>query len=90
MARHKNAQWSLDQQLTWDGVNVALLMDIRDELQFLNQQFSGLPCAVRALERIERIVSAARRCPKHPRYTGTRRPRVRCAACHRYYKAVWK
>jgi hypothetical protein len=38
--RHKNAQWNIrasaDNTVHWDGVQVAVLMDIRDELQTLN------------------------------------------------------
>lgn len=39
MARHKNKQWSLPegQVKTWEQAGIALLMDIRDELQQLNR-----------------------------------------------------
>ena len=90
MARHKNAWWSLGENPTWEGVQVALLMDLRDELQALNAKFSELPCAVRTLTRIERQLKLQRRCPVHPRYTGARPPSVDCRACRRYYRAVWK
>lgn len=39
MARYPNANWSLPELRceTWEQVNVAVLMDIRDELQKLNR-----------------------------------------------------
>lgn len=38
MARHKNADWSVNSPIkTWDEIQVSLLMDIRDELQELNR-----------------------------------------------------
>lgn len=37
MARHKNANWNLNDPVkSWEELNSALLMDIRDELQKLN------------------------------------------------------
>jgi hypothetical protein len=39
--RKKNVNWQLPERLvTWDQVNTALLMDIRDELQQLNSVFA--------------------------------------------------
>lgn len=38
MARHKNGNWTLNDPVkTWDEVQAALLMDIRDELKELNR-----------------------------------------------------
>lgn len=38
MARHKNANWTINEKATsWEEVNTAVLMDIRDELQTLNR-----------------------------------------------------
>lgn len=41
--RHKNGNWTLhataDDKLTWEKVQVSVLMDIRDELQTLNRVF---------------------------------------------------
>lgn len=65
--RKKNINWNVadDQGETYngmrDGVTVALLMDIRDELQTLNrllhcQNFQNLP---RTLNRIDRRLAAA-------------------------------
>lgn len=38
--RHKNTQWKIPDdnsgRVTWDGCKLAVLMDIRDELQRLN------------------------------------------------------
>lgn len=36
-SRHKNVQWIFDESPTWAQVHVAVLMDIRDELQQLNR-----------------------------------------------------
>lgn len=42
--RHKNTNWSIcrnaDDSVSWDGAQLAVLMDIRDELQQLNRVFS--------------------------------------------------
>lgn len=38
--RHKNASWTLTEQPTFEGASLAVLMDIRDELQILNRVFS--------------------------------------------------
>lgn len=38
MARHKDGNWNLgDTVKTWDEAQVAILMDIRDELKKLNR-----------------------------------------------------
>ena len=54
--RHKNANWNLNEKPDWHGVTVAVLMDIRDELQRLNhllhcQNFQGFPHAIRRIDR---------------------------------------
>jgi hypothetical protein len=37
MARHRNAEWCLKEQITdYSGASLAVLMDIRDELKSLN------------------------------------------------------
>lgn len=91
MPRLKDIEWDLPKEKTWQHVEVAVAMDLRDQLIALNQAFSGLPpCTVRLLQKIERQLRVQRRCVKHPRYTATRRPRIACAGCHRDYKAVWK
>lgn len=65
MARHANYNWNLPEGIpnsnggkshTWESIHAALLMDIRDELQKLNQllhcsNFVGIPSK---LERIAR------------------------------------
>jgi ABC-type transporter Mla MlaB component len=33
--RHKNIDWSISGAMTYDGATIAVLMDIRDELQAL-------------------------------------------------------
>ena len=43
MARHKNGDWQLPEgQVEWSQASVAVLMDVRDELQELNRM---LRCA---------------------------------------------
>lgn len=46
MGRHKNAQWNLPEPKleTWEQAGIALLMDLRDELQSMNQKLSVLQC----------------------------------------------
>ena len=65
MARYKNITWVLPDTSTWDSVHVALLMDIRDELQQLNTRLAcpallGMP---HTLHRIERNTDK-KRCSK--------------------------
>lgn len=49
MARHKGADWNIpDPVKSWEHVQTAILMDIRDELQRLNRtldcpRFQALP-----------------------------------------------
>lgn len=40
MARHENENWNLPDDVSWNVVQAALLMDIRDELQKLNAVFA--------------------------------------------------
>jgi len=60
MARHKNADWDLPKNaqngLSWSHVPVAVLMDIRDELQTLNRllgcpNFTGIPHTLNQIRR---------------------------------------
>lgn len=57
MARHKNANCPLpDRFETWEQVNTAILMDIRDELQAINRalgcyRVSGALDAIRAMHK---------------------------------------
>lgn len=56
MARHRDGDWDLPDDISWDKVPVAVLMDIRDELKTLNRllrcpNFLGMP---HALDKIER------------------------------------
>jgi hypothetical protein len=56
MARHKRHDWNLPElSLTWDHAHMAVLMDIRDELENLNrlfrcQNFLGIPASLQRLE----------------------------------------
>lgn len=57
--RRKGENWNPareDGSITWDRVDTALLMDIRDELQTLNRllacrNFVGIPASLRAIQR---------------------------------------
>lgn len=59
--RHKNVNWDLPTSSTgsietWDAVKVAVLMDLRDELQKLNAllycgNFIGIPGVLREIQR---------------------------------------
>lgn len=57
MSKHKNVRWDLPKQVdSWQQVEVAVLMDIRDELQKLNRllgcsNFINMP---RTLSRIDK------------------------------------
>lgn len=63
MARHRNENWGLADDINAAGNHVALarrqvavLMDIRDELQTLNKllacrNFTGIPATLRAIQR---------------------------------------
>lgn len=66
MARHPYADWKLNERCTsWEEVQVAVLMDIRDELQKLNNvlrcpNFMGIPWT------LKRIASNTAK-PRHKR-----------------------
>ncbi|BAQ16071.1 hypothetical protein [Methyloceanibacter caenitepidi] len=54
MARKKNVNWDLPDKNSWDAANLALLMDIRDELQKLNallacRNFTDIPTILRGI-----------------------------------------
>lgn len=65
MSRFRNAQWDLPTAgdigeptmiKAWEYVPIAVLMDIRDELQTLNRllgcrNFTGIPAVLRAIQR---------------------------------------
>lgn len=56
MARHKNEDWILPENCSWDLVTAAVLMDLRDELQQLNRllhctHFVAVPTTLRTIAR---------------------------------------
>jgi len=60
MARHRNANWNLHDKLsTYEEIVVAVLMDIRDELQTINRQLScpRIPRALDAMVKAERAMT---------------------------------
>ena len=64
MARHLNANWKLPEKIeNWEQVRVAVLMDIRDELQALNDllQCPAFKAIPRTLEKIERNTKKPKR-----------------------------
>lgn len=65
MARYANRDWSLPESglNTWEQVNVALLMDIRDQLRSINARLScyRIPRALDAVTRLDKRM--ARRHP---------------------------
>lgn len=57
MARHKDANWNLSEPaLTWEQAQIAVLMDIRDELKSINRLLNcyRIPRALDAISRIDR------------------------------------
>jgi len=57
MARHKRADWPLPAQVeNWEQVAVAVLMDIRDELQTIRAlaQCGRIPRALDAVARLDK------------------------------------
>jgi hypothetical protein len=98
MPRFKNVNWTVKQAEGEPGsatnvgeAKLAVLMDLRDELQALVRACFGIPQSItKELRRITRQLKLQRRCPVHPRYTGAKAPRGDCRACRRFYKAVWK
>lgn len=53
--RHKDVRWNLGERPDWAGANLAVLMDIRDELKKLNAllhctNFLGLPGDIRSIK----------------------------------------
>ena len=63
MGRLKDQAWNIPEPATWDGAKVALLMDIRDELQHLNRtldcpNFQNIP---RTLTQIARNTTKRKR-----------------------------
>jgi hypothetical protein len=62
MARKKNLDWNLPDTLTtWEQVAVAVLMDIRDELQAIRRlaECHRIPRALDTLGRIDRRLQAS-------------------------------
>lgn len=64
MPRHPNTDWNLPEQCqTWEQVNTAVLMDIRDELRKMNRvltcpRFTAIPAK---LDEIRRNTARRRR-----------------------------
>ncbi len=60
--RHKDGNWRIE-ELTWETVSVAVLMDIRDELKQINQSL-GCYRVPRALDDLNSLGKWACRRPK--------------------------
>jgi len=66
MARRANESWNLPHEITWQHVEVALLMDLRDELQKLNRllhcsNFTNIP------RKLDSIKTSVARIPRKKR-----------------------
>lgn len=74
MARHKNMNWSLPEPKveTWQQAQVAILMDIRDELQGLNR-IIGCPNFTRIPLVLDQIVMNTKKPNKRITQKKTRR-----------------
>jgi len=65
--RKKNANWNLGEVTTWEQVAVAVLMDIRDEMQSVRREVSGIHSLAncyripRALDAMHELGAEARR-----------------------------
>jgi hypothetical protein len=71
VARHKDADWNLPERLaTYDQVEVAVLMDIRDELKRLNRTLS-CPNFQRIPYKLDAIAGNTRK-PKRRKTKGKR------------------
>lgn len=82
MPRHKDLEWNLPEgtkergctRHSWETINSALLMDIRDELKSLNAllhctNFTGIPWELTRMRRgIDKLNARNRKtpCPKKP------------------------
>ncbi len=62
--RYKNNNWGLNGEhgnITWERVPIAVLMDIRDELQRLNNTMSAVGCIHSTMKGLRRDIAQARR-----------------------------
>jgi hypothetical protein len=64
--RHKNVEWQLGDPIpTWERVEVAVLMDIRDALQAINNKLTGVGPTVHKIERNTRKITC-HKCRRGP------------------------
>lgn len=64
MARHAQSRWNLPEDgagLNWDHVSIAVLMDLRDELQRANRALERIAAVDEREERRRARLRAARR-----------------------------
>jgi hypothetical protein len=59
MARHKDTNWNLTESASTDHAQLAVMMDIRDELKALNRTFNcaNFQSIPRTLSRLDRRVA---------------------------------
>lgn len=75
MARHKNANWLLNEPAkTWDECQLAVLMDLRDELRDMNHKLSVLQCT--NFIRIPRMLDAIRLQTRKRKYVKRKKGRA--------------
>jgi hypothetical protein len=91
MARHAFADWNIpDTPTTWDAVQVAVLMDIRDLLKVIRDNTNPLRCnETRKIPRLLTKIAANTdrfKCQVHKRYKGILPPRTDCKECRRMFR----
>lgn len=81
--RHRNVNWTIERNpmsnnVSFDGAQLAVLMDIRDELEALNAKLYGIGPTVHGIERYTRTTArntSRARCPRCPRVFDSSRGR---------------
>jgi hypothetical protein len=79
MARHKDSDWTLPEQVSWQTANLAVLMDIRDELKTVAAELNSLNRLLNCRNflhiprKLERIANNTRSKLNGKKENGTRR-----------------
>lgn len=81
MPRYRDRNWELPDQLQWDLVPIAILMDIREELQKLNRvfacpNFQDVPSILRMIKMYTRDTSHNTDRKRQRRLDAARRARL--------------
>jgi len=90
MARHAHQDWGLNVAYTYNDIQCALLMDIREILNKIAANTSPLICynARRIPTLLTKIASNTDqfKCHHHPRYKAILPPRTDCKDCRRMFR----